>query len=132
MEELFVYHCTLSSITTFDYRRGVHFGGRISALQAAFRKLPPNEYAFFHLYSCKLESDKFYDSEDVGCKEEWDKVIVKAKKEGYKVIRYRNKYEPDSYPSYLVFAEGVIKHSNRHSIHSSNVEDEINTIFANF
>lgn len=131
MEQLFVYHSSLSSIQRFEYSRGVHVGGRISSLQAAFRKILPHEYAFFYVHSCTLEADKFYDSEDVGCKEEWDKVIVKAKAQGYKVIRYRNKYEPDSYPSYLVFEEGVLTITDKNVIHSSDVQDELDRIFIN-
>ena len=125
MEQLYVHHCTLSSISKFNFSQGVHFGGRISALQAAYRKLAQGQFAFFNLYSCTLVCDKFYDTEDVGCKEEWDKEIVKAKAQGYKVIRYRNKYEPDSYPSYLVFEEGITKIIERNAIHSSEMEEEI-------
>ena len=77
------------------------------------------------------KNNKFYDTEDVGCKEEWDKEIVKSKAQGYKVIRYRNKYEPDSYPSYLVFEEGITKIIERNAIHSSEMEEEIDRIFIN-
>ena len=131
MEQLYVHHCTLSSISKFNFSQGVHFGGRISALQAAYRKLAQGQFAFFNLYSCTLVCDKFYDTEDVGCKEEWDKEIVKAKAQGYKVIRYRNKYEPDSYPSYLVFEDGVITDIAKTMIHSSDAEEEIDRIFVN-
>ena len=129
MEELYVYHASLSSIQKFDYSDGVHFGGRISSLQAVHRKLGFGEYAFVYIYTCSLLVDKFYDSEDVGCKEEWDKVIVKAKAEGYKVIRYRNKYEPDSYPSYLVLESSILTVLGKNCIHSSDLEDELDAIF---
>ena len=62
-------------------------------------------------YKVILNCDKFYDSKDVGSF--WNEVIDVALAENYPVIRYKNDFEFDYIPSYLVldpdliFIEGV-------------------------
>lgn len=99
-----LYHCSPVKIKYFNFDKGVHFGGPYSALEAGLRK----DAQTLYLHKVELYCDSFYESEDVGCSEEWAKVIEKAKEQGFKAIKYKNKYEPDTVHSYLVFDPDII------------------------
>ena len=106
-----VFHCSPDDITTFDFSNGVHFGGYFSALQAGNRKLwrVNSKYDinqdYLYIYSFFFKETICYQTEDVGGYDAWMVEIEKAKAEGFNVIKYINKYEPDKNPSYLFFCE---------------------------
>lgn len=99
---MIVYHCSLSNIDDFIFsNKGVHFGGKQSAIEAALRKtVTGNEKLYLH--KCRIETNLFYDCEDKGNHEEWIKLIEEALEDGFSVIRYTNRYELDFEPSYIV------------------------------
>jgi len=99
---MIVYHCSLSNINDFKFsNKGVHFGGKQSAIEAALRKtVTGNEKLYLH--KCEIKNNSFYDCEDKGNHEEWIKVIKEALEDGFSAIRYTNRYELDFEPSYIV------------------------------
>lgn len=126
---MIVNHCSLSYIKTFIYNKnGVHFGGRQSALEAALRKTENNKDKIY-LHKCLLKTDKFFDCEDQGSHEEWIKVIEEAKKDGFQVIRYINKYEPDFTSSYIVLDSGLIEILSVSVLTAEKAEHEIMELF---
>lgn len=108
--EIIVYHCSPDKILNFDFTSGVHFGGISSAYEAVYRKLDnideSQEYAYVH--SCKLKLKNIIDVEDVGNYEEWLIQKQRAEEDGKAILRYKNKYEPDSKPSYFVLDSSLI------------------------
>ena len=110
-----VFHCSPDDITTFDFSNGVHFGGYFSALQAGNRKLGRvnSKYDinqdYLYIYSFFFKETICYQTEDVGGYDAWMVEIEKAKAEGFNVIKYINKYEPDnnSY-SYIILDSSLL------------------------
>lgn len=110
-----VYHCSPDRIEKFCFKHGVHFGGKTSALEAGFRKLKnlnlkqTIQQCNTYLHVCYLTiPNNVYDCLDVGNYEDWLKEIKQATEDGYSLIRYVNKYEPDSVPSYIVLDENLL------------------------
>lgn len=112
-----VYHCSPDCISKFNFERGVHFGGQASALKAGKRKLSnlknKKEYrkqktVFLHVCELDLTSEPVYETFDKGGDEEWQKEISFARADGYRVLSYQNKYEPDTVPSYIILDEGLV------------------------
>lgn len=109
-----VYHCSPDYISEFDFKFGVHFGGLYSAYEAGLRKL--NNLKTYqgllqdelYVHICELKFNSVYESEDVGGQEDWLLEIEKAKQLNCDVIRYINKYEIDTKPSYLVINKELI------------------------
>lgn len=123
-----VYHSSPDNISKFDFSYGVHFGGKFSALEAGDRKLSnliryrdSNQDHLF-LYTCTLTNVPFYETEDVGGSEAWEKEIEKARREGFDLIRYWNKYEPDSEYSYIVLNQKLIHVIQIESLFKKEVE----------
>lgn len=114
MPNLTVYHCSPDRILDFNFETGVHFGGIYSAFEAAFRKLDmlrlreDVDQEFLYLHTCTLNVDYVYDCEDVGCFDSWLKKAKEARERGFDVLRYENKYEPDTEPSYYVLNKNLI------------------------
>lgn len=122
---MIVYHCSLSSIEKFVYaENGVHFGGRNSAIEAALRKTLSGKETLF-LHKCNINSERFFDCDDQGNHSEWIKIIEQSITDGYKTIRYINKYEPDSKPSYIVLDSKEIEIMSVSRIKASDAEREI-------
>lgn len=123
-----VYHSSPDNISKFDFSRGVHFGGKFSALEAGDRKLSnliqyrSSNQDYLFLYTCHLTAASFYETDDVGGSEDWEKEITKARKEGFDLIRYWNKYEPDSEYSYIVLNSKLINVIQVESLFKKEVE----------
>ena len=110
-----IYHCSPDEILEFDFSNGVHFGGFFSALEAGNRKLNmlktkyESEQEIVYLHTCILDVNNVYVCDDVGGFDAWNIEIALAKKSGYDVLKYQNKYEPDVQPSYLVLNKNLIQ-----------------------
>lgn len=116
-----LYHCSPVRIEQFDFSNGVHFGGLYSALEAGLRK----ETEILHLHTVELSCKSFYETDDVGNAEAWAVEVQRAKELGCSVIKYRNKYEPDSTPSYLVLDGALIETTNIESLSPTRAEELI-------
>lgn len=116
-----LYHCSPTKIEQFDYSNGVHFGGLYSALEAGLRK--GSEVLYLHTVNVQLES--CYETEDVGSNEAWSLEIQRALEAKYCLIKYRNKYEPDSIPSYIILDESLVKVLTIESLSSNRAEELI-------
>lgn len=123
-----VYHSSPDNISNFNFSLGVHFGGKFSALEAGDRKLSnliryrDSQQDHLFLYTCTLTNVPFYETDDVGGPEAWEKEIEKARKEGFGLIRYWNKYEPDSECSYIVLNPKLINVIQIESLFKKEVE----------
>ena len=123
---MIVYHASLSLFEKFSFNEnGVHFGGLMSAYEAALRKCV-NEEESIQLYQCRLNvSRECYFSEDVGSHEEWKKIINETKSQGNSIIQYRNKYEPDVMPSFIVLDESCVEIINISTLKAWQAEKEV-------
>lgn len=130
-----VYHSSPDYIESFDFSRGVHFGGIFSSYEAGLRKLKNlQQYQnlqqdYVYVYSFNLKNVDFYLSQDVGNDEEWQKQILIAKELGYKGIKYKNLYEPDLNYSYLIFDSDVIESVGAMTMTAEDVEEELNIMY---
>lgn len=130
-----VFHSSPDLIESFNFSRGVHFGGIFSSYEAGLRKLKnlqqhkDLDQDHIYVYNCQLKEVDFYYSLDVGNDIEWQKQILKAKELGYKGIRYKNLYEPDLHSSYLIFDSDLIEIVDVLEMSSNDVEEELNFIY---
>ena len=126
-----VYHCSPDKISVFNFDSGVHFGGLYSAYEAGLRKLENlqmyrgSDQDILFLHVCKLQCKQIYNGIDVGDYEQWLVEIEKAKQLGCDVIKYKNKYEPDSTPSYLVLSTESIVITNIEELDSRQVQNKL-------
>ena len=110
MSVVTIYHCSPYLIKEFNFDKGVHFGSRSSALQAGKRKLYNlNKYKGYRdkslfLYTFELNTTKHVfnsqETDDMG--NDWIQYMSIMKRDNIDYLIYRNKYEPDSYPSYYI------------------------------
>lgn len=100
-----VHHCSPVLIESFDFTHGVHFGGKMSALEACLRK---NTQEMF-LHTCLLMLQNVTETLDLGSVIGWDRLALEMRSEGFYTARYTNKYEPDISPSYFVVENSVIE-----------------------
>lgn len=111
-----VYHSSPDYIYDFIFTNGVHVGGKYSSITAGLRKLKNlrtyRNLKQKHIYMYEFELDSnvpFYECEDIGGNDAWLVEILRAKSEGYSLIKYKNKYEPDTVPSYIILNNNIIK-----------------------
>lgn len=116
-----LYHCSPVKIEQFDYSNGVHFGGLYSALEAGLRKGSDVLY----LHTVDVQFDSCYETDDVGNAEAWSLEIKKALEVNFNIIKYRNKYEPDSTPSYIILDKSLVKSLSIESLSSNRAEELI-------
>lgn len=90
-----VYHCSPDYITSFDYSRGVHFGGLVSALTAGLRKANQIGEEYLYLHYCTLDDSKYTEVDDIGA--DWEFTFLAPL-----VYKYINKYEPDTISSWYI------------------------------
>ena len=109
-----VYHCSPTKILKFNCERGVHVGGKRSAMQAGQRKSMQD--LTMHVCELNLTNLKLYDTFDKGGDEDWQREIRFAKEDGYKVIRYKNEYEPDTEYSYIVLDDDLLTIKNSYGV----------------
>lgn len=104
---MILYHAGLSKIKKFDLSKGCHFGSKESALEAALRKVELFAEAAIYLHKVSVPNDvvRTYETFDAGCEENWKSVIEFAILSGCNSIKYMNKYEPSSYPSFILLEE---------------------------
>jgi hypothetical protein len=117
-----LYHASPVRIEQFDFSDGVHFGSYYSALEAALRKTDKTIYVHRIKF---LERCNIFESEDVGSKEEWNKVIDDAIDCNCTVIKYINKYEPGSSQSYIFLDDKRIVYSGIVTISAQDAEQAL-------
>ena len=88
------------------------------------RKCDENQKEFI-VHKCYLDIKNVLVSDDLGSHEEWLNVIDEAKKNNFDIIKYYNKYEPDTTPSFIVLNEKCISLLSIFSINVSFAEEEI-------
>ena len=104
---MILYHAGLTKIEKFDLSKGCHFGSKESALEAALRKVELFADATIYLHKIIIpdEAMRTYETFDAGCEENWKSVIEFVVLYGYNSVKYMNKYEPSSYPSFILLEE---------------------------
>lgn len=104
---MILYHAGLAKIDKFDLSKGCHFGSKESALEAAMRKVElfADATIYLHKISILNEVMRVYETFDAGYEENWKPVIEFAVLSGHNSVKYRNKYEPSSYPSFILLEE---------------------------
>ncbi len=104
---MILYHAGLAEIDKFDLSKGCHFGSKESALEAALRKVELFAEAAIYLHKVSVldEVMRTYETFDAGCEENWKSVIEFAILYEYNSVKYMNKYEPSSYPSFILLEE---------------------------
>ncbi len=130
---MIIYHAGLSKIKKFDLSKGCHFGSKESALEAALRKVELFAEAaiYLHKVSVLAEVMRTYETFDAGCEENWKSVIEFSILSGYNSIKYMNKYEPSSCPSFILLEEltNCVVLESVVTYNSSDVEQYLTTCF---
>ena len=104
---MILYHAGLAKIDKFDLSKGCHFGSKESALEAALRKVELFAEAAIYLHKVSVPDEvmRVYETFDAGCEENWKSVIEFAVLSGHNTVKYMNKYEPSSCPSFILLEE---------------------------
>lgn len=123
-----VYHCSPVCIDSFDFTHGVHFGGKMSALEACLRKGVDKMF----LHTCLLRLQNVTETLDLGSVIGWDRLALEMRSEGFYTARYTNKYEPDISPSYFVVESSVIEVVNVEIVESNEAEKMIEMFHGEF
>lgn len=119
-----LFHASPVRIDKFDFSKGVHFGAFHSALEAALRKTDdPEDIIYIHKVKCKHFA--YMNSFDVGCEEEWVKVLAQAKEEGFDVVGYSNRYEPGNSFSFIFTNDCYISDVEISTITAEDATEEI-------
>ena len=130
---MILYHAGLTKIDKFDLSKGCHFGSKESALEAALRKVELFAEAPIYLHKVSVPDDvmRVYETFDAGCEENWKSVIEFAILYGYNSVKYMNKYEPSSYPSFILLEEltNCVVLESVVTYNSSDVEQYLTTCF---
>lgn len=124
---MILYHASTVKITEFYIPYGgLHLGGIYSSLEAALRKLRsdncPLDEDTVYLHTVKVDLGRTVCMDDLGGDQEWRDVFSTE----YDSIQYKNKYEPDIEPSYMVWDASRAKVISVQSIHMDKAEDMIN------
>lgn len=101
-----VYHCSPVRIGKFDFTNGVHFGGKLSAYEAALRH---RNVGTLFLHKCSVVLQNVLETSDLCEARGWYRLALEMRSEGVSVASYVNKYEPDFSPSYFAVQEGVVE-----------------------
>lgn len=134
---MLVFHCSTVKIEEFYIPLGgLHFGGIHSALRAGLTKLykqrnKGNLISTLHIHECVLTpstKENIILCNDMGSDEKWREYyeFISTQTPNTEVLKYKNKYEPDTVPSYCIFDVKYIKLIDSSSIHMDNAEDMLN------
>ena len=130
---MILYHAGLSKIKKFDLSKGCHFGSKESALEAALRKVELFAEAAIYLHKVRGPDEvmRTYETFDAGCEENWKSVIEFAILSGHNSVKYMNKYEPSSCPSFILLEEltDCVVLESVVTYNSSDVEQYLTTCF---
>lgn len=131
---MILYHCSTVKIDSFYIPfGGLHFGGINSALEAALRKLrsPRNtlDHKEIHIHKCLVELGKTQHSEDLGGEDSWRAVIDECSRLGFNSVQYKNVYEPDSVPSYMIWDASRVKIIEVDCIHMDDAEQMLEEFY---
>lgn len=101
MHSVIVWHCGPQKIEQFHIPcGGLHLGSYESALCAGERKSSTELY----MHKCRISFSTVIDVQDAGNSTAWDEEIAFSSPH-YDVLRYINRYEPSTSPSYVVMNE---------------------------
>lgn len=119
--KVIVYHCSNVKIDKFNFSEGVHFGGIRSALEAGLRK-ESNGLLYIHKLELETAQELYY-VDDLCNKLNWDMLVHEMRKIGRTCVKYNNKYEPDTRPSYFVVDECCVTLLSVQCVSSKDAED---------
>lgn len=127
---MILFHCSTVKIDNFYIPYGgLHFGGINSALEAALRKLrsPMNvvNADTVYLHKCIVDLGIITFCDDLGGDDSWRSVIDECQRLGFNSVQYKNLYEPDSVPSYMIWESNRVKILEVDPIHMDDAEDII-------
>lgn len=128
---MIVYHASTVKIEKFYIPYGgLHFGGIYSALECAMRHIYRGrekgiDISTIHIHRCELTGSTIYESDDLGGDHDWHKLNDNLFNLGikYDIIKYINRYEPDTTSSYCIFRDNLVKILDYSTMHMDNVED---------
>lgn len=126
-----LFHASPVKIDEFDFSKGVHFGAFHSALEAALRKVDDPE-DIIYIYKVKCKDFAYMKSLDVGCQEEWVKVLVQVKEDGFDVVGYSNRYEPGNSFSFIFTNDMYILETETSVISAEDAEEELQLFLSEF
>ena len=99
-----VFHCSPVRITDFYIpENGLHFGSLESGIIAVSRKLTNQVPCTIYVHKVKLDVTRCQELFDIGFN--WAEEV---KYESGKIFKYKNKYEPSLFPSYVIFDTSLI------------------------
>ena len=116
--DIMVFHCSPYLIDKFNFDNGIHFGSKKSAIKAGKRKLynlktykgykQNTLYMYTFILNTSNKVFNNHETDDMGNDwVEYKNTIMK--RDNLSFISYRNKYEPDYYPSYYIINPDCIK-----------------------
>ncbi|EON8121465.1 hypothetical protein HI213_RS24255 [Escherichia coli] len=122
-----LYHASTVKIDNFYIPYGgLHMGGKHSALEAALRKLrsPLNvvDACTVYLHTLEVDVDNVLLSEDLGSDDEWRSLIENCTAQGYDAVQYKNDYEPDNVPSFMIWDTSKIRIIEVDAMHMDEAE----------
>lgn len=123
--QLTLFHASPVNIKKFYIPYGgLHFGGINSALEAALRKVRISKSKIVYLHECTVNVNSFFECEDLCTHDDWERHIEYMKiHEKDNVLKYKNKFEPDVVPSYVVWDENLVKIVNVKVLTQDEAED---------
>lgn len=122
-----LYHASTVKIDNFYIPYGgLHMGGKHSALEAALRKLrsPLNvvDADTVYLHTLEVDVDNVLLWTDMGSDDEWRGVIEYCELNGYDAVQYKNDYEPDTVPSYMIWDASKVRIVEVDAMHMDDAE----------
>lgn len=134
---MLLYHASPVKIENFYIPfGGLHLGGKNSALEAALRKLrsPLNvvDANTVHLHTCEVNVSKVYYSDDLGSDDSWRELIEYCQANGYDAVQYKNEFEPDAVPSYMIWDVSIIRIVEVDPMHMDDAEMILEDFYAEY
>lgn len=134
---MIVFHASTVKIDEFYIPYGgLHFGGHLSSIKCALRKLyegrsKEHDIEHIHIHCCDLTSINPYESNDKGSDVEWRRLhnILLRENVIYDSVKYINEYEQDIMPSFCIFKTNNIKILDHSTMHMDVAEDILNGQF---
>lgn len=127
---MILYHASTVKIDQFYIPYGgLHFGGINSSLEAALRKLRSDmnvhDAQTVYLHKCSVNLGRIVLMDDLGDDQSWREVFSTE----YDSVKYNNKYEPDTEPSYMIWNSNRARVIECDVLHMDEAEDIINEFY---
>lgn len=132
---MIVFHASTVEIEKFYIPYGgLHFGGMLSAVECAMRKLyegraKGHDIDTIYIHRCRIAEGNEYDSIDLGSDKMWRGFDKYLKDNNFHYIKYINQFEPDIVPSYCFFELDRIQLLDVSVMHMDVAEDLLNGLY---